>query len=102
MNLVRIQSNTNTNLGEVQSGTFEFYARGTFDGGKASLQRSDDGTNWIPIGRTGNLCELTAPGTLGFSVSSCYLRCVTTGGGAGIDIYVAANLIEEGPNRRRS
>ena len=71
----------NSNTVEWTGGRGVFVAYGTFGGGTYTLQWTpDDGTTWLNVDQgTDTFCTLTAPGSGGFELPFCQLRCVLTG-----------------------
>lgn len=69
-----------------------FQAYGTFGGGTAKLQGSNDGTNWADLDIAGSSTALafTAAGGAEFAASCRYIRPLVTGGtGDDIDIRIS-------------
>jgi opacity protein-like surface antigen len=69
-----------------------FHAYGTFGGGTAKLQGSNDDTNWVDldIAHSSTALALTAAGGAEFSASCRYIRPLITGGtGDDIDVSIS-------------
>ena len=84
MNL-SLTSNTTTSAKGFAGGAGCLAARGTFGSGTLTLQwcRYDDATatsgNWINVGVSGSLCQLTAAGIIGFTLPPGFLRASLSG-----------------------